>query len=88
MQPARETFYHFQYRILAFLIFKNLGSVTYDRTTRYVQIIKMSSLSVDVGYRSAKIRKGLQELERLRIIHDLKFSYNKASFYIEQMRIV
>lgn len=84
---TRETFTHFQYRILIFVLFKNLPYVRFDKATRLVTIEKMSQLSVEVGYRSAKIRDGLKELQRLLVIHDLKTSYNKASFYIEKSKI-
>jgi hypothetical protein len=64
-----------------------MPSIKFNKGERFVSIEKMSQFSADVGYRSYKIRKGLQELARLNLIHDLKFSYNKASFYLEKTRI-
>jgi hypothetical protein len=83
----RESFYLFQYRVLVFLLFKNYPFVKYDASTRHVQIVKMSQLALSVGYRSYKVRKALRELERLHIIHNLKFAYNKASFYLAEVQL-
>lgn len=85
--PERESFYLFQYRILTFLLFKPFPFVKYEVGTRRVQILKMSHLAIAVGYRSYKLRRAFVELQRLGIIHDVKFAYNKASFHIETLRI-
>jgi hypothetical protein len=84
---ARESFYLFQYRVLVFLLFKKFAFVKYDKSARKVEIVKMSQMALAVGYRSYKVRKALRELERLHIIHDLKFAYNKASFYLEKVQL-
>lgn len=86
-ESTRESYYLHQYRILIFILFKDLTSIKFNRAERFVRIEKMSQFSAEVGYRSYRIRKGLQELERLNIIHDLKFAYNKASFYVEKTRV-
>lgn len=84
----KESVYLFQYRILVYLLFKNLDYIKYDSMTKHVEIRKMSKFSVEVGYLTARIRDGLRELERLNIISDLKFSYNKAAFYLAPVHLV
>ena len=86
-ESTRESYYLHQYRVLVFLLFKPLTSVKFNKGERFVHIQKMSQFSAEVGYRSYKIRQGLKELERLNIIHDLKFAYNQATFFLEKTRI-
>lgn len=83
----RETHTHFQYRILIHILFKGHPYIRFDAKTRLVVIEKMSHFSVDLGYRSARIRKGIQELQRLHLIYDVQFSYNKAKFYLEEVKL-
>lgn len=86
-EGRRETFKLLQYRILAYILFRPLPYVRVLKGERHVKIEKMSSFVADIGYRSNRIRMGLVELEKLGIIHDLKFSYNKAAFYVEKTQI-
>ena len=83
----KESKYLFQYRVLAFVLFKDLDYIRFDPNTRLVRIEKMSAFSIELGYLSHRIRDGLAELQRLNIISNLKFAYNKASFYIEEIRL-
>jgi hypothetical protein len=85
--PGRESFYLYQYRVLVFLLFKSYPFVKYSKQTSSVHIVKMSQFANAVGYRSYKVRRALKELERLHIIHDLKFSYNQATFLIEKVQL-
>lgn len=83
----RESYYLYQYRILVYILFRDLDYVHFNPANRHVQITSMSTFSIDVGYRSYKIRKGLTELARLNLIYDVKFSYNKAQFYLGEPRL-
>lgn len=83
----REIYTFFQYRILTYLLFKDYDYVYFDPKTRLVRIEKMSAFSVDIGYRSFKIRNGLKKLQQLNLVYDLKFAYNKASFYLEDIKL-
>lgn len=86
-ETDRESFYLFQYRVLCFILFKPLAFVKYEKPIRRVQILKMSQLALLVGYRSFKVRRALKELERIGLIHDLQFAYNKASFYLSEFSL-
>lgn len=83
---SRESNTLYQYRILTVLLFKDLDYIHFDPKTGLVRIEKMSAFSVELGYRSHKIRRGLEELQRLNILYDVKFAYNKAFFYMERCR--
>jgi hypothetical protein len=86
-EGQRETYYLVQYRILTYILFRPLPYIKLHKGERFVEIQKMSQMVTEVGYRTSRIRRALQELERLNIIHDVKFAYNKASFYIEKTLI-